>query len=123
MLDSVAGAGLQSARGVLGLVAGAMGRVERPREVDSLGASPHSRPLARGIVQPVAEDLGVELQFRDGAFVVDRAYAPAIRDVTGGEPERYTFKEAMQLVGPYFGRAYVRAGFEGMVRDHLSRYG
>ncbi len=74
-------------------------------------------------MRTVAEDLGVELQFRDGAFVVDRAYVAAIRDVTGGEQERYTFKEAMKLVGPYFGRAWVRAGFEGMVRDHLSRYG
>jgi hypothetical protein len=74
-------------------------------------------------VLAVADDLGVELTFLDGDFVVDRAYVGAIRDVTGGEPERYRFKDAMRLVGPYFGRQWVRSAFNGMVRDHLSRYG
>lgn len=71
----------------------------------------------------MAEDLGVEIEFADGAFVVDRVYAGPLREATGGDPRRYSFKDAMKMVGPLLGRQHVRAVMQGMIREHLSRYG
>jgi len=71
----------------------------------------------------MAEDLGVEIDFADGRFVVDRVYVAPINEITDSHPERFTFKDAMKMVGPLLGRQYVRQAFDGMIRDHLSRYG
>lgn len=71
----------------------------------------------------MAEDLGVELRFADGAFVVDRVYVAPLREVTDQHTERFAFKDAMKMVGPLLGRQYVRSAFDNMLRDHLSRYG
>lgn len=69
-------------------------------------------------------ELGRPIAFADGEFVVDAPFVSSIMQATDGKPERYTFKDAMQLANKQFGRitgtdVMKRAG----VGDHLRRYG
>jgi hypothetical protein len=69
-------------------------------------------------------DLGTEIEFADGKRVVDSPFVPSIMQATDGKPERFTFKDAMQLANKSFGQVtgkdlMKRAG----VGDHLRRYG
>ena len=65
----------------------------------------------------------MEMRFADGVFVVDRAYAGPLRSVCNDQPERFPFKDAMKMVGPYFGKQFIRTQFDGFVREHMARYG
>lgn len=62
---------------------------------------------------------GVEIEFSDGKFVVDDAYAGPIREATDGDPSRFTFKEAMKLVGPVLGKEVLRRAHSEIIRDHF----
>lgn len=69
-------------------------------------------------------DLGQEIEFSDGKFVVDAPFVGLISKATDGHPERFTFKDAMQLATKAFGRV---TGTDLMkqagVTEHLRRFG
>lgn len=62
---------------------------------------------------------GVEIEFSDGKYVVDDVYAGPIQEATNGDPSRFTFKEAMKLVGPVLGKEVLRQAQQTVIRDHF----
>lgn len=68
-------------------------------------------------------DEGVEIQFADGPFVVDKQIASLVREATGGEPQRYPRKEALKLIGPLETERFVRDHFSAVKAGHFRNYG
>jgi len=81
-------------------------------------------PLPTAVYSAAVSDLGREVEFADGKFVVDEPIASMIMQATDGKPERFAFKDAMQLATKASGRVsktdLMRAAG---VTDHLRRFG
>jgi hypothetical protein len=60
-----------------------------------------------------------ELQFADGKFVVDEAYVGPLKEVCGGETQRFPFKDAMKRLGPAFEKELLRNVQRDVIASHF----
>ncbi len=64
-----------------------------------------------------------EIQFLNGTFVVDKPLVGPIMEVTDGSPERFSFQEAMNKIGNWQTKQYLRQSATAIIRDHLRIHG
>ena len=64
-----------------------------------------------------------EIEFADGKRVVDDVYVEPINEVTEGSPERFTFQQAMDRIGRFVERSFLREAHKNVLSEHFEQWG
>jgi len=89
---------------------------DTPVELRQLGGNTFPSTSALGRVHSAAMAV---VQFADGRFVVDDVYVGPLREVCGGETQRFPFKDAMKRLGPAFEKQFLRNVQQDVIARHF----
>lgn len=64
-----------------------------------------------------------DVLFSDGLQQVDDLYVPLLNEATDGEPQKFTYKAAMQRLGRVLERGIVRNAMSNAIRGHFRQWG